>query len=116
MMVSQRVHGKIVFVSSFVGYISFPGYSPYAPGKYALRGTFFAVIDHSTQLTNPALADTLRTELVPHDISVHIFMPASIRSAGWENEELRKPRITKQIEEGDEVLPAGDVAESLIIG
>lgn len=38
MMVKQKVKGSLTFVSSFVGYTSFAGYSPYAPGKYALRG------------------------------------------------------------------------------
>ena len=37
-MVSQRKRGSIVFVSSFLGYTSFAGYSTYSPGKYALRG------------------------------------------------------------------------------
>lgn len=43
-------------------------------------------------------------------------MPASIRSAGWEVEEQSKPRVTKKIEDGDEVLPPADVSESLIAG
>jgi hypothetical protein len=42
MMVSQRIRGKIVFVSSFLGYTSFAGYTPYAPGKYALRGKIYS--------------------------------------------------------------------------
>jgi 3-dehydrosphinganine reductase len=39
-MVSQRIRGKVVFVSSFLGYTTFAGYSSYSPGKYALRGLF----------------------------------------------------------------------------
>lgn len=37
-MVAQKVKGKIVFVSSLLGYASFAGYTNYSPGKYALRG------------------------------------------------------------------------------
>ena len=37
-MVRDGVKGKIVFVSSVLGYFSIVGYAPYAPGKFALRG------------------------------------------------------------------------------
>jgi len=37
-MVAQKVQGKIIFVSSLLGYASFAGYTNYSPGKYALRG------------------------------------------------------------------------------
>ncbi len=38
MMVKQKVQGSLTFVSSFLGYTAFAGYSPYTPGKFALRG------------------------------------------------------------------------------
>jgi 3-dehydrosphinganine reductase len=41
-MVRDGVRGKIAFVSSVVGYMSIAGYSNYAPGKHALRGSFHA--------------------------------------------------------------------------
>jgi hypothetical protein len=62
------------------------------------------------------LADTLRSELLLHNISVHIFMPCGIKSAGWDEEQKLKPRVTKKIEESDDVLPGADVARSLIAG
>lgn len=37
-MVASRSKGKIVFVSSILGYMSIVGYSPYSPAKWALRG------------------------------------------------------------------------------
>jgi NAD(P)-dependent dehydrogenase (short-subunit alcohol dehydrogenase family) len=37
-MVAQKLQGKIIFVSSLLGYASFAGYTNYSPGKYALRG------------------------------------------------------------------------------
>lgn len=40
MMVRDRKQGKIVFVSSTLGFMSILGYSSYAPGKHALRGWF----------------------------------------------------------------------------
>lgn len=36
-MVADKVQGKIVFVSSTVGFIGFAGYSAYAPAKAAVR-------------------------------------------------------------------------------
>lgn len=85
-------------MSSFLGYTSFAGYSPYSPGKYALRG----------------LADSLRSELQLHDITVHLYMPAGILSPGYENEQKTKPGITKQIEEGDTPI-APEAAAALLI-
>lgn len=37
-MAREKARGKIVFVSSLLGYMSIVGYAPYAPGKFALRG------------------------------------------------------------------------------
>lgn len=38
LMAKTRTQGKIVFVSSVVGYMSMFGYSTYTPGKHAIRG------------------------------------------------------------------------------
>jgi 3-dehydrosphinganine reductase len=37
-MVADRAPGKIIFVSSVLGYMSLIGYSSYSPAKHALRG------------------------------------------------------------------------------
>ena len=37
-MVKQKRKGKIVLVSSTLGYMSFIGWANYSPGKQALRG------------------------------------------------------------------------------
>ena len=60
-------NGKIVFVSSMLGLLSFAGYSAYSPTKFAIRG----------------LADTLRNELKRYNIDVHIFFPGNIDSPGY---------------------------------
>ncbi|KAG5340253.1 hypothetical protein C0989_002355 [Termitomyces sp. Mn162] len=39
LMARQERKGKIVFVSSTLGYMSFLGWSSYSPAKHALRGT-----------------------------------------------------------------------------
>lgn len=126
MMISQRVKGRIVFVASFLGYTSFAGYSNYSPGKYAIRGAPAAccstTLRHATQDSsaganvNTGLADSLRSELLQHSISVHLYMPAGIDSPGYVEEQRRKPRITKKIEEDDVVLSPESVAKSLLAG
>jgi len=84
-MVKQKVKGKILFVSSTLGYMSFIGYSSYSPAKQALR----------------ALADTLRSELILYSIDVHIFFPPTMFTPGYETENKTKPKITLKIEEDD---------------
>jgi 3-dehydrosphinganine reductase len=39
-MVKDGVKGKIVFVASVLAYFSIVGYSPYSPGKFAIRGGY----------------------------------------------------------------------------
>lgn len=99
-MVRDRVHGKIIFVSSLLGYMSIIGYSSYSPAKHALRG----------------LAETLRSELLLYSISVHIFFPGTIYSPGYLEENKMKPKITLEIEQGDEGMPPEQSAELLLRG
>ena len=40
-MARQGKKGKIILISSTLGYMSFVGYGNYAPAKHALRGTSF---------------------------------------------------------------------------
>ncbi|TYJ53269.1 hypothetical protein B9479_006083 [Cryptococcus floricola] len=95
LMVSQNRTGSLTFVSSFLGYTSFAGYSTYSPAKYALRG----------------LADALRSEMLLHDIDVHIFHPCGILSPGYEKEMMTKPDVTRKIEDGDKpITPEESVA------
>jgi len=99
-MVADRAPGKIIFVSSILGYMSFIGYSSYSPAKHALRG----------------LAETLRSELQLYSIGVHIFFPGTIYSPGYIEENKTKPKITLKIEESDEGLQPEQAAEALLQG
>lgn len=92
--------GKIVFVSSMLGMLSFAGWSTYSPTKYAVRG----------------LADTLRNELKRYDIGVHIFFPGGIESPGFDTENLTKPEITKLIEGANTPQTGTECAQSLLNG
>lgn len=40
-MVRTNTKGKIVFVSSILGYFGMIGYSTYSPGKHAIRGKLY---------------------------------------------------------------------------
>ncbi|KAF5388152.1 hypothetical protein D9615_000466 [Tricholomella constricta] len=99
-MARDKFPGKIVFVSSLLGYMSMVGYSSYSPAKHALRG----------------LAETLRSELLLYTVSVHIFFPGTIYSPGYVEENKTKPKITLKIEESDEGLEPDRAAEGLLHG
>ncbi|BGP26267.1 3-dehydrosphinganine reductase [Rhodotorula toruloides] len=92
--------GRVVLTSSVLALMSFAGYSSYSPSKYAIRG----------------LAEALRNELQLYGISVHLFLPATIFSPGFEKEQKLKPEITKKIEGPDEGMKPDAVARELIKG
>ncbi|KAG8833163.1 3-dehydrosphinganine reductase [Serendipita sp. 400] len=100
MMVKQGVRGRVVFVGSTLGYMSFIGYSTYSPGKHALVG----------------LTETLRSELALYDIDIQLFVPCTMYSEGYENENKTKPAITLNIEETDEGLTPEQAAVHMFKG
>ncbi|KAI0638137.1 oxidoreductase [Trametes polyzona] len=99
-MVKQNVKGKIVFVSSVLGYFSIVGYSGYSSGKFALRG----------------LAEALQSELMLYGIGVHIAFPGTIYTPGYENENKTKPKVTLKIEETDSGSSPEYVADVILKG
>jgi len=99
-MVRDGVKGKIVLVSSTLGYMSFLGYASYAPPKHALRG----------------LADTLQSELMLYEIDVHIFFPPTMFTPGYEEENKTKPKIVVDIESTDDGLTPDAAARALLQG
>jgi 3-dehydrosphinganine reductase len=99
-MVRTHSKGKIVLVSSLLGYFGMIGYSTYSPGKHAIRG----------------LAETLRQELLLYSIDVHLYMPGTMYSPGYEEENKTKPELVLKIEESDEGLTPDRAAEGLYQG
>lgn len=65
-MRNQR-KGKIINMSSISGRIGFPGLSPYVSSKHALEG----------------YSESLRLELKPFGIDVHLIEPGSYRTNIW---------------------------------
>jgi 3-dehydrosphinganine reductase len=90
-------NGGIVMCASVLGLFGLVGYSQYAPTKFALRG----------------LAEVLRQELP--SVSVHIFFPGTILSPGFEDEQKRKPEITKHIE-GEDGQSCEAIADAMLSG
>jgi len=99
-MAREERKGKIVLVSSTLGYMSFIGWSSYAPSKHALRG----------------LADSLHSEFMLYGIDMHIFFPPTMYTPGYEVENLTKPKITLEIESTDEGLTPDQAALALFKG
>jgi 3-dehydrosphinganine reductase len=83
-------NGRLVLVSSTAGLMGLPGYSQYAPCKFALRG----------------LAECLRQELLPYGIKTHIYFVSTIASEGYQAENTRKPAITRLLEDGEASDPS----------
>ncbi|KAG1750529.1 uncharacterized protein EDB91DRAFT_1235048 [Suillus paluster] len=99
-MVRENKKGKIILVSSILGYMSFVGYSSYSPAKHALRG----------------LADSLHSELMLYGIDTHIFFPPTMYTPGFDEENKTKPAITRTIESTDKGLTAEQAAVGLLAG
>nr|CRX79070.1 hypothetical protein ls5930a1_00105 [Leucosporidium scottii] len=99
-MKEGKVRGKVVLTASVMALMGFAGYSSYSPSKFAIRG----------------LADALRNELQLYGISVHLFLPATIFSPGFESEQKLKPEICRKIEGPDEGMTPEQVAAHLIRG
>jgi 3-dehydrosphinganine reductase len=117
-MVRDRSRGKIVFVSSLLGYMGIIGYSSYTPGKHALRGGFRSPtsVTSMKQKLLLGLAETLRSEFLLYNIDVHIFFPGTIYTPGYEEENKTKPKVTLKIEETDVGLQPDACAMKMLQG
>ncbi|KAI1281088.1 3-ketodihydrosphingosine reductase tsc-10 [Xylaria sp. FL0933] len=100
---SRPASKHIIFTGSVLSTFSMAGHGTYAPSKFALR----------------ALADALvmETRLYPNvPIEVHIVLPNSITTAGYERENDTKPKITLQLEGAETPQDPDDVARLAIAG
>ena len=116
-MVRQGIKGKIVFVSSVLGLMSFVGYTTYSPGKFAIRGECPTAVSWKAPIDERSgLAESLRSELKMYGIDVHVAFPATILSPGLDEENEVKPKITLKIEETDSGSPPEEVAAGILRG
>ncbi|KAH6683855.1 3-ketodihydrosphingosine reductase-like protein tsc10 [Halenospora varia] len=92
----------LVFTSSAVAFYTVVGYSPYAPGKAAIK----------------CLSDNLAQEVLLYgdEVKVHTVFPGTITSPGLEQENKTKPEICHILEESDPVQSPEEVAAKAIKG
>jgi 3-dehydrosphinganine reductase len=90
----KRGAGSVVLISSGAGLVGLFGYTPYAPGKFALRG----------------LAESLRAELKPAGVKVTIVYPPDTDTPQLAEENLTKPPETRALTAGAGLWTADDVA------
>jgi 3-dehydrosphinganine reductase len=96
----ERRRGHLLLVSSTVGFLGVYGYSAYAPAKFAVRG----------------LAETLRSELVPHGIVVACAYPPDTETPGFARENELKPAATARISASIKPRTADAVAAAMVRG
>ena len=110
--------GKIVLVSSTLGYMSFLGFASYAPAKHALLGmsTTYLLFGMLALTCNVGLADTLQSELMLYGVDVHIYFPNSMFTPGFDEENKTKPEIVKRIEGIEDGQTAEQAALALFKG
>jgi len=94
----ERKNGRIVIVSSGAALCGYVGYSTYCPTKYAIRG----------------LGVTLRNELLPYNIKVHIAYPGNMDTPGFEHENKTKPKETVAIESTETVYKPNVIASCIL--
>lgn len=57
MVKNQVKGGRIIFVSSFLGYLAFAGYAGYCGGKFAIRGE-----SRTVTILTPGIAEFISTK------------------------------------------------------
>ena len=97
---AQRRQGSIVGVSSACALVGVYGYSAYGAAKFAVRG----------------LLESLRTELVPHDVHVGIVYPPDVDTPMLAEENKHKPAETKAISGSIKPISAEQVATAIVTG
>ncbi|EPY52021.1 pig-F [Schizosaccharomyces cryophilus OY26] len=85
---------RIMLTSSVLSALPLVGYNAYSPSKAAVR----------------ALADGLRQECILYGIEVSIFLPATILSPGYEEENRLKPSLVLEMEKSDKAQTCETVA------
>jgi 3-dehydrosphinganine reductase len=92
----------LIMTASVLALYTIPGYAPYSPSKWAMRG----------------LADTISQEVMmyPQNVKVHVVFPGTILSPGYAREVLSTPEITTILESSDPQQTPDQVADVAIKG
>jgi 3-dehydrosphinganine reductase len=95
-----RGRGRALILGSAAGLAGLPGYSAYAPTKFALRG----------------LAEALRAECRPDGVLVAIAHPPDVETPQLAAERAERPPETAALAGAARVLPPDAVARALLRG
>jgi 3-dehydrosphinganine reductase len=96
----KKGSGRIVNISSLGGRMASYGYSAYCSSKFALVG----------------LTDTLRAELKPHNINVHLVCPGEFDSPMVEELNIYRTEENRVVTQTVPVLPLDVVADEILRG
>ncbi len=96
----RKGRGRIVNIASLGGRIASFGYTPYCPTKFALVG----------------LTDTLRAELKPQNIKIHLVCPGEFQSPMVEELNTYRTTENRVITQTVPVVPLDFVADQTIDG
>lgn len=89
---------RLVLIASGAAFAGLYGYSSYGPAKFAVRG----------------LAESLRVELRPHNVSVTIAFPGDTDTPQLAAERKLRPRVTSELAGGGGVMSPEAVARGII--
>jgi 3-dehydrosphinganine reductase len=92
--------GRIVNVTSMLGFMGTFGYSAYCASKYALAG----------------FSEALRQDALPFGVRVHLCYPPTTDTPGLERENRSKPPETWAIEGKSRAFSAAQVASGVLDG
>jgi short-subunit dehydrogenase len=96
----QQGGGRIVNVTSMLGFMGTFGYSAYCASKYALSG----------------FTEALRQDALPFGVRVHLCYPPTTNTPGLERENRDKPPEAWAIEGKSRAFSAAQVARELLGG
>lgn len=89
---------RLILISSGAAFSGLYGYSSYGPTKFAVRG----------------LAESLRVELKPRNVSVTIAFPGDTDTPQLQAELKTRPQVTSQLASGSKVLQPDAVARGIL--
>lgn len=96
----RRGGGRIVNVTSMLGFMGTFGYSAYCASKYALAG----------------FTESLRQDVLPFGVRVHLCYPPTTSTPGLERENQKKPPETWAIEGKSRAFAPEAVAKAILQG
>ncbi|KAK9683775.1 hypothetical protein RND81_10G163700 [Saponaria officinalis] len=96
----SRGPASIAIMSSQAGQVGIYGYTAYSASKFGLRG----------------LAEALQQEVIADDIHVSLIFPPDTETPGLEEENKRRPELTKIIAGSSGMMKSEDVAKKTING